>query len=189
MPAAAPTPMTVRQCAGAVIAAQHRHGAEDPAAFLAAIRQPIAALLERDDLRAMGIPRHGNNVDWSQYLYFDGDLSFLLFEVPEGGRIPPHDHGVWELFAVYRGRMRHTVYRRTDDGAVAGHATLEATDDRVMGAGESAIVAPPADIHGFAALDGGAMGLTVVSGAYKPDRHYYDPEANSYVVRRAANLR
>ena len=33
---------------------------------------------------------------------------------------------------------------------------LEATDDREMGTGESAIVAPPADIHGFAALDGGA---------------------------------
>lgn len=188
MSAAAPTSMTVRECAEAVIAAQRGHDA-GPAAFLAAIRQPIAALLERDDLRGMGIPRQGNNVDWSQYLYFDGDLSFLLFEVPEGGRIPPHDHGVWELFAVYRGRMRHTVYRRTDDGATEGYATLEATDDRVMRAGESAIVAPPADIHGFAALDGGAMGLTVVSGAYKPDRHYYDPDANSYVVRRAANLR
>ncbi len=188
MPAASPPQMTVRTCAEAVIAAQRRHGPE-PAAFLAAIERPIAALLERDDLRGQGIPRQGNNVDWSRYLYFDGDLSFLLFEVPEGGRIPPHDHGVWELFAVYRGRMRHTVYRRTDDASVEGYATLEATDDRAMGAGESAIVAPPADIHGFAALDGGAMGLTVVSGRYKPDRHYYDPEANSYVIKRAANLR
>ncbi|MDE0717186.1 MAG: hypothetical protein OXH64_04515, partial [Rhodospirillaceae bacterium] len=72
---------------------------------------------------------------------------------------------------------------------VAGYAKLAATDDRVMCAGEAAIVAPPADIHGFCALDGGAMGLTVVSGTYKADRHYYDPEANSYVVKRAANLR
>ncbi len=188
MPAGLPTQMTVRECAEAVIAAQRCHGAE-PAAFLAAIEEPIAALLERNDLRGVGIPRQGNNVDWSQYLYFDGDLSFLLFEVPEGGRVQPHDHGVWELFAVYRGRMRHTVYRRTDDGSVAGYAKLAATDDRVMRAGEAAIVAPPADIHGFCALDGGAMGLTVVSGQYKPDRHYYDPEANSYVVKRAANLR
>ena len=188
MPATSPPQFTVRECAEAVVEAQRRHGAT-PAAFHAAIERPIAALLERDDLREQGISRQGNNVAWSQYLYFDGDLAFLLFEVPEGDRVPPHDHGVWELFAVYRGRMRHTVYRRTDDGAVEGFATLEATDDRVMSAGESAIVAPPADIHGFAALDGGAMGLTVVSGSYKPDRYYYDPEANSYVVKRAANLR
>lgn len=180
--------MTVRECAEAVIAAQRRHGAE-PAAFLAAIERPIAALLERDDLREKGVPRQGNNVAWSQYLYFDGDLSFLLFEVPEGGRVPPHDHGVWELFAVYRGRMRHTVYRRTDDGSNEGYATLEATDDRIMSTGQSAIVAPPADIHGFCALDGDAMGLTVVSGTYKPDRHYYDTDTDSYVVKRAANLR
>lgn len=188
MSAASQSQMTVRACAKAVIAAQRVYGCE-PEAFLAAIEQPVAALLERDDLRGLGIPRQGNNVDWSHYLYFDGDLSFLLFEVPEGGRVQPHDHGVWELFAVYRGRMRHTVYRRTDNGSVAGYATLAATDDRVMGAGESAIVAPPADIHGFCALDGGAMGLTVVSGKYRPDRHYYNPEANSYVVKRAANLR
>ncbi|MCY4394895.1 MAG: hypothetical protein OXC10_07160 [Rhodospirillaceae bacterium] len=188
MPAALPAQMTVRECAEAVIAAQRRHGA-GPAALLAAVGRPIAALLERDDLREQGIPRQGNNVAWSQYLYFDGDLSFLLFEVPEGGSVPPHDHGVWELFAVYRGRMRHTVYRRTDDGAVAGYAKLAATDDRVMRAGESAIVAPPADIHGFRALDGDAMGLTVVSGKYKPDRHYYDPDKDSYVVKRTANLR
>ena len=188
MSAASQSQMTVRACAEAVIAAQRAHGCE-PAAFLAAIERPVTALLERDDLRGQGIPRQGNNVDWSQYLYFDGDLSFLLFEVPEGGRVQPHDHGVWELFAVYRGHMRHTVYRRTDDASVAGYATLETTDDRVMGAGEAAIVAPPSDIHGFAALEGSAMGLTVVSGAYKPDRHYYDPETNSYVVKRAANLR
>ncbi|MDE0716723.1 MAG: hypothetical protein OXH64_02160, partial [Rhodospirillaceae bacterium] len=67
MPAGLPTQMTVRECAEAVIAAQRCCGAE-PSAFLAAIEEPIAALLERDDLRGLGIPRQGNNVDWSQYL-------------------------------------------------------------------------------------------------------------------------
>lgn len=177
---------TVRACAQTVIEAEKRHG-KNAAAFLTAVSGPLATLMERDDLAALGVPRQGNNVASSQYLYFDGQLSFLLFEVPKGGTIPPHDHGVWEMFAVYRGRIHHTVYRRADDGSVDGYAELEETDDRVMSAGETAIVAPPADIHGFTALDEGTMGLTIVSGAYKPNRHYYNPEANSYTVKTPSN--
>ncbi len=53
----------------------------------------------------------------------------------------------------------------------------------------SAFVAPPADIHSFTALEDGTLGLTIVNGAYKDERHYYRPETNSYVVKKQQNPR
>lgn len=182
------TEPTVRSCATAIIAAVESHG-DDRCALIEAIKAPLAKLTRRDDLRDLGIPRQGNNVAFSRYLYFDGELSILLFEVPKGRTIPPHDHGVWEGFCVYRGKVRHTVYQRADDGAVEGFAELETVQDDVMGPGDLAIVAPPADIHSFTALEDGTLGITIVNGAYKEERHYYQPEAKTYVVKKQRNAR
>ena len=179
---------TVRDCAKAVIDAVDKHG-DDQAVLLSAIKGPIAELLQRDDLRDIGIPRQGNNVSFSRYLYFDGELSILLFEVPNDKAIPPHDHGVWEGFCVYRGRVQHKVYVRTDDGSVEGFARLDTVCDDIMEPGDVAIVAPPADIHSFKALEEGTLGLTIVNGPYKDERHYYQPEANTYVIKKQRNAR
>ena len=77
-------------------------------------------LVAQPDLIERGIPRVGNNVAFSRYLYFDGDLSILLYAVPKDQPIPPHDHGIWETLTVYRGRVRHVLYERVDDGDGAG---------------------------------------------------------------------
>ena len=177
------TQPTVRDCATAIIETIARCG-DDQAALASGLRAPIAELTKRNDLRDLGIPRQGNNVAFSRYLYFDGELSILLFEVPSDREVPPHDHGVWESFCVYRGRARHTVYRRADDGAQEGYAELETVRDDVMDVGDVAIVAPPADIHSFTALEEGTLGITVVNGTYKEDRHYYQPDAKTYVVKK-----
>lgn len=187
MPAARNGP-TVRSCARALIDAVETHG-DDQTALLPAIKAATAELTARDDLCDLGVPRQGNNVDFSRYLYFDGELSILLFEVPMGKTIPPHDHGVWEGFCVCRGRVRHKVYMRADDGSVDGFAELETVRDDIMGQGDVAIVAPPADIHSFEALDEGTLGLTIVNGAYKEERHYYQPDARTYVVKKQRNPR
>ena len=68
---------------------------------------------------------------------------------------------------MYRGRIRHVVYERVDDQTVPGAAELRVAEDRELGPGDFAIVAPPADIHSFTALSDGTYGITVVSGAYK----------------------
>ncbi len=179
---------SVRGCAKALIDLVERYG-DDQTALISAIKSPISELTKRDDLLDLGIPRQGNNVAFSKYLYFDGQLSIILFEVPKGKTIPPHDHGVWEGFCVYRGRIRHKVYRRADDGSVDGYAQLETVDDDILGPGDVVIVAPPADIHSFTALEDGTLGLTIVNGAYKDERHYYRPETNSYVVKKQQNPR
>ncbi len=179
-------PITVRDCAQAIIDASAM-AASDPEHFRSAVHQPVGRLLQRDDLAMLGVPRQGNNVANSWFLYFDGQLSILLFEVPDDAPIPPHDHGVWEAFCVYRGRVRHRVWQRTDDGELPGRATLHTVSDEELQAGDMAIVAPPMDIHGFASLEPGSLGITIVNGAYKEERLYYDPQAGTCVSRRPAN--
>ncbi len=179
---------TVRACAQAIIAAIDG-AAGDTARISGGVERALRRLGERADLPALGVARQGNNVASSYYLYLDDRMTILLFEVPKGKTIPPHDHGVWETLFCWRGRLRHTVYERADGGEVEGRATLRSIDDREMAAGECALVAPPADIHGFTALEDGTWGITVVDGHYKELRHYYDPVAGTVAVRRQTTAR
>jgi len=179
---------TVRDCAQMIVAAIAAHG-QDSVALGNAISAPLRDLMQRPDLLAQGIPREGNNVALSYYLYYDGELSILLFHVPKGKTIPPHDHGIWETLSVYLGRVRHVVYERADDASVPGAAELRVIDDRVLERGDFAIVAPPADIHSFTALVDDTYAITVVNGMYKAERHYYQPDEKTYVVRQQRNAR
>ena len=179
---------TVRDCARAIIDAIG-DAPGDATAVGAAIREPMHRLIGRPDLLMLGVPRQGNNVAQSYYLYLDDEMSILLFEVPKGKPIQPHDHGIWESLYVYRGRIKHTLYRRADDDAVPGVAELAIVDDRVLERGEGTVVAPPNDIHGFTALTEETYGLTVVNGRYKADRHYYQPDQKTYVIRPQRNAR
>jgi dTDP-4-dehydrorhamnose 3,5-epimerase-like enzyme len=82
---------------------------------------------------------------------------------------------------MYSGRLSHTVYERTDDGRREGHATLRIVDDRVLERGEIALMMPPIEIHSFKALSDDTFVLVVVDGQYKPDRHFYRPQDQTYV--------
>jgi predicted metal-dependent enzyme (double-stranded beta helix superfamily) len=157
--------------------------------FRAAVAEPIRRLTAREDLLEVGLPRSGNNVAESYYLYYDGDLSVVLFKLPMQPAVQPHDHGVWETLFVYRGAIRHTIYTRTDDGSRQGRATLGEYESRVLKPGDYAVVAPPRDIHGFNALTDDTYGITVSSGKYKPERIYFNVEAQTYEVRTPRNLR
>ena len=178
----------VRDCAQAIHAAIARYG-NHGAAIAPGIRAALATLIQEPDLLERGIARQGNNVAFSRYLYYDGELSILIYEVPKDRLIPAHDHGIWETLSVYRGRLTHVVYARTDDGKVPGVANLRVEQEAVLRPGDFAIVTPPADIHSFTALDEGTYGITVVNGAYKAERHYYDPVAGTYEVRAGRNVR
>ena len=101
----------------------------------------------------------------------------------------PHDHGIWETLFVWRGKFHHTVYAREDDGSAAGKASLRVLDDRDLAPGDFAIVAPPDDIHGFRAVAPGSWGITIVDGAYKDGRNYYDPARGTVMVKRQRNAR
>ena len=174
---------TIRKCAATIIEAIRLHGPGSPE-LRDSIRGPMLELLKRPDLKELGVKRDGNHIDWSRYLYYDGELSITLDNFPKGKKIPPHDHGVWEALAIYHGSVSHTVYQRNDDGSKPGYADLSLVEDRVLGASDFAMVAMPAEIHGFTALEDDTFSLTVVGGHYKPDRHYFNPEEKTCVVRR-----
>jgi predicted metal-dependent enzyme (double-stranded beta helix superfamily) len=172
---------TIRDLAEEVRRQMAIHGSDGPK-LLEGLREPISKVLA-SDLSDIGVKREGNHIDESRYLYYDGEMSITFDHLPKDKDIPPHDHGIWETLAIYSGRLRHTVYDRTDDGTKEGYAKLAVIDDRVLETKDMAIVAPPAEIHSFTALTDDTWSVTVVGGRYKADRAYYKPETNSYVRR------
>ena len=62
--------------------------------------------------------------------------------------------------------------------------TSNAIDDRRLNPGDVAIVAPPAEIHTFIALEEGTYSVTVVGGHYAEMRHYYKPEDKTCELRK-----
>jgi predicted metal-dependent enzyme (double-stranded beta helix superfamily) len=183
-------PGSVRACARAlvdVIAAydRDRNAVKLREGLLLATRDLIA----RPDFFELGVKRQANHIDNSKWLFYDGELSLTLDEFPEGKSIPPHDHGVWEAIVLCKGRLRHAVYSRQDDGTVDGHAELRVEEDVEMALGQIAMVVPPGDIHSFRALSNETFVLTIVGGEYSPSRHYYRLEDNTYQVRTPKALR
>ena len=156
----------------------------DNAGLMKALHDPLKRIIAQPDLLSLGVKRQGNHIDNSKYLYYDGQLVITLDEFPKGKRIPPHDHGVWEALAVYKGSFEHTVYERKDDGSKEGYADLEVVDDRQLKQGDISIVAQPAEIDTFVALEEGTYSVTVVGGHYAETRHYFKPEEKSYVTRK-----
>jgi predicted metal-dependent enzyme (double-stranded beta helix superfamily) len=175
--------MVVRECALDIMKIVEKHG-NDNAQLIQALQGPLKRIVAQPDLLSLGVKRQGNHIDNSKYLYYDGQLVITLDEFPKGKRIPPHDHGVWEALTVYKGSFEHTVYERKDDGTKEGYADLEVVDDRRLQPGDIAIVAQPAEIHTFVALEEGTFSVTVVGGHYAETRHYFKPEEKTCVARK-----
>jgi predicted metal-dependent enzyme (double-stranded beta helix superfamily) len=173
----------IRECAFEIIRISDAHAA-DGRALAQALRAPLQRIVALPDLLSLGVPRQGNHIDHSKYLYYDGQLVISLDEFPKGKHIPPHDHGVWEAIAMYRGSVDHTVYQRLDDGSREGHAELVRVEDRRLGPGDVSVLIAPAEIHSFIALEEGTHSLTVVGGHYAELRHYFKPDENTCIVRR-----
>lgn len=170
-----------RECAQEVIRLFEEHRGDQTKlrdGILAATRR----LLDRTDLTELGAKREGNFVDISKYLYYDGQLEITLNQMPLGKQFPPHDHGTCEALIIYSGRLSHTVYERTDNGQHEGHAELRIVEDGVLERGNIALMMPPVEIHSFRALTGDTFVLTVVEGQYKPNRHFYRPDEQTYSI-------
>ena len=180
---------SIRECSCRLMAVTAQHQADgDRERLRSGLLEAVVPLLERPDLLRLGVKREANHIANSKHLY-DGQMSMTLDEFPNGKLIPPHDHGIWEAIIVCTGRLSHTVYERVDDGKVDGHAQLRVVEDRIFSPREIAMVVPPAEIHSFTALEERTFVITVVGGEYKPTRHYYNVENNTYQVRTPKALR
>jgi predicted metal-dependent enzyme (double-stranded beta helix superfamily) len=93
--------------------------------------------------------RMGDGIgQYALYRAEDGSLCLFTLVVPSGAKTPIHDHLAWGMVGIYRGRQDETVYRRLDDGRVAGRADLEISKRQTLNAGDFYPLLPPLDdIH------------------------------------------
>ncbi|MEL0110415.1 MAG: hypothetical protein VW835_01670 [Rickettsiales bacterium] len=179
---------SIRECADAVRQAI-ANNQSDLEGLRTDLLEAARPFISRPDLFELGTKRPANHIDNSKYIYYDGELSITLDQLPKDMVVPPHDHGIWEALIILKGRLHHAVYDRTDDGSVDGHAELKCIEDKEFKPMELAMVIPPAEIHSFTALDDETYILTIVGGDYAINRHYYNVEESSYVVAKAGAVK
>ena len=115
------------------------------------------------------------------WLYQDGDLRIVRGRMRAGFSQEPHDHGAWNIFAVYRGACQYRSYRRLDDGSRPYQADLEVATNRVMTDGDVTVLpAPPHDIHAVTALAPRTTTLHVARGPFSAVRRQFVPELGAY---------
>ena len=108
----------------------------------------------------------------SEVLYTDpSGLTLVRTRFSPDEATPVHSHGTWGILGVYAGRDLHRAYVRREGGTGAGRAVLELTDERVLEAGDVALIPrPPQDIH---AQQGYRRRSSVRVGAVRQERYGY----------------
>ena len=180
--------VTIRECADAVRATIERNQ-NNLENLRLELLEAVHSFISRKDLYELGAKRPGNHIDNSKYIYYDGELSITLDQLPKSMVVPPHDHGIWEALIILKGRLHHSVYDRLDNGSKNGHARLKQIENKTFKPMELAMVIPPAEIHSFTALEDETYILTIVGGKYAANRHYYNIEENTYVVAKAGAVK
>jgi len=110
----------------------------------------------------------------------DGHGLYLTINMP-GKEAAPHDHGIWCVNAAISGRERHVFYRRTDDGSVAGTASVVKVGEVMVEPGNGMAMADH-DIHSTEVVGREpAIGLALYGYALTrfPSVAWYHPEFSS----------
>ena len=136
------------------------------------------AVATPDETSGMG----GGIGQYALYRAEDGSLCLFTLVVPAGSATPVHDHLAWGLVGLYRGQQDETVYRRVDDGADEGRATLEIAAQQQLEAGGLYPLLPPAgDIHRVTTIsDVPSVSIHLLANDTACVwRHRYDPQAGT----------
>ena len=100
---------------------------------------------------------------------------------------PVHNHNSWGVLCVIRGRDRHILWARQDDGSFAGQGQLRITQIRELGPGDIAwFPEVPDDIHSQQGIGEAAWELAYFGrDPNARPRLYFDPDTGR-VEERAA---
>jgi predicted metal-dependent enzyme (double-stranded beta helix superfamily) len=115
---------------------------------LHALKLKLTALAKRADLfpsADFAMPEAEGRTHILEVEDDDGLGLYLTIGLP-GKEAAPHDHGIWCVNAAIAGRERHVMWRRTDDGATPGHATIEKIGEVMVEPGNGFAMANH-DIH------------------------------------------
>lgn len=93
-------------------------------------------------------PPHGEKGSKRYLLQEDPDGRFAIYMLAlnPGNSTKPHDHTTWAVVTAVEGQELNKVYRRTDDGAAPGQASLELVREVMVEPG-TGIALMPEDIH------------------------------------------
>jgi predicted metal-dependent enzyme (double-stranded beta helix superfamily) len=172
---------TVRECVGALVDAV---AAADGDLEQATPRFTplLTTFLERPDLPVVGIPRQQFHFASSMVLYYDAEYEVILGSPPKDVTLQIHDHGVWQVLALYRGAADHTQYVRTDDGFRPGHADLDLVEHRLLSPGDWVLMAPPSDVHTLTGLTDDTYFVSI-NPLMNRVRRYFQLDAHTYIER------
>jgi len=156
--------------------AKHGPGA-DTFARVGSLLRPLAAdpdLVDPSRLAAL----HDSSAGFSILGHGSGGSTLMLGRFRADAPTPVHNHNSWGVICVIRGRDRHILWAREDDGSQPGQARLRVVDSRELGPGDVAwFPDPPGDIHSQQGIGGDAWEL--VYFARDPttrSRLYFDPQ-------------
>jgi predicted metal-dependent enzyme (double-stranded beta helix superfamily) len=132
-----------------------RQSASDLRALLRAMRPTFTELLADPNWLPEEFRRvnpeggmGGGIASWLLYRSPAHDLTLMSLVVPAGSQTPIHDHLAWGLVGLYQGEQDEETYRRTDDAAIEGIATLDVIGRRHLRFQSFYELLPPdGDIH------------------------------------------
>lgn len=118
------------------------------------IRRNLARLLANEEFVAAHCGPDAEHGVHTIYHDPETDVHVLAHIYEKGTESPPHDHGPsWAVYGQAIGHTDMTVWRRTDDGSVEGHATVEPAKSYRLEPGMVGVF-NPGDIHSIKFPDG-----------------------------------
>jgi predicted metal-dependent enzyme (double-stranded beta helix superfamily) len=156
--------------------AEHGPGAETFAGVGTLLRRLGADSTLVDPSRLATL--HDSSAGFTLLGHGDAGSTLMLARFRADAPTPVHNHNSWGVICVIRGRDRHILWAREDDGSQPGRAQLRIVESRELGPGDVAwFPEAPGDIHSQQGIDGDAWEL--VYFARDPttrSRLYFDPD-------------
>jgi predicted metal-dependent enzyme (double-stranded beta helix superfamily) len=156
--------------------AERGPGAETFARIGALLRSLAAdpTLVDPSRLAAL----HDSSADFTILGHGEGGTTLMLGRFRADAPTPVHNHNSWGVIRVVRGRDRHILWAREDDGSQPGRARLRVVQSRDLDPDDLAwFPDAPGDIHSQQGIGGDAWEL--VYFARDPttrSRLYFDPD-------------
>jgi predicted metal-dependent enzyme (double-stranded beta helix superfamily) len=121
----------------------------DPAAIVAALSEPLRRTALSDDWLTPELREALPEQGFGSHLLHEEpghDLAIFCVAWLPGRGAPAHNHGTWGVVSGVEGTETNTAWRRTDDGADPGHASLERGAVTELARG-TVVTVSPTDIH------------------------------------------